>query len=42
MINKDVFMNNKEQSYDAALISELGVKRFLKASKDIKMSNINF
>ncbi len=35
-------MTNKEQSYDATLISELGVKRYLKATKDIKTSNINF
>lgn len=35
-------MTNKEQSYDGALISELGVKRYLRATKDIKTSNINF
>lgn len=35
-------MSNTEQSYDGALISELGVKRYLKATKDIKTSNINF
>ncbi len=35
-------MDNKKQGYDGALISELGVKRYLKATKDIKVSNINF
>lgn len=35
-------MSDKEQSYDGALISELGVNRYLKATKDIKTSNINF
>jgi hypothetical protein len=35
-------MNNNQQAYDGALISELGVKRFLKANKDIKISNIDF
>jgi hypothetical protein len=35
-------MNNKDQSYDGALISELGVKRYLKATSDIKISNVNF
>lgn len=35
-------MNNKQQDYDGALISELGVKRYLKATKDIKISNIDF
>lgn len=33
---------NKEQAYDGALISELGVKRYLKATQDIKTSNIDF
>lgn len=35
-------MNNQDQVYDGALISELGVKRYLKATKDIKTSNIDF
>lgn len=35
-------MNNQEQEYDGALISELGIKRYLKATKDIKISNIDF
>lgn len=35
-------MNNKDQSYDGALISELGVKRYLRATRDIKTSNIDF
>lgn len=35
-------MKAQDQSYDGALISELGVKRYLKATKDIKASNINF
>lgn len=33
---------SNNQKYDGALISELGVKRYLKATKDIKTSNINF
>lgn len=33
-------MNNKQQDYDGALISELGVKRYLKATKDIKISKL--
>ena len=35
-------MSNKDQSYDGALISELGVRRYLKATRDIKTSNIDF
>lgn len=35
-------MNTQDHTYDGALISELGVKRYLKATKDIKASNINF
>ncbi|MCW8125285.1 cellulose-binding protein [Microbulbifer halophilus] len=31
-----------EENYDGALISELGVKRYLKGRKDIQVSNINF
>lgn len=34
-------MNTQDHTYDGALISELGVKRYLKATKDIKASNIN-
>lgn len=34
-------MSNHDH-YDGALISELGVKRYLKATKDIKTSNIDF
>lgn len=30
------------ENYDGSLISELGVKRYLKATKDIKTSNIKF
>ena len=35
-------MNEKDTAYDGALISELGIKRYLKATKDIKSSNIDF
>lgn len=35
-------MGNKERAYDGALISELGVKRYLKATKDIRTSNVDF
>ena len=35
-------MNNQDQPYHGALISELGVKRYLKATKDINISNIDF
>jgi len=35
-------MGQYEKEYDGTLISELGVKRYLKAQKDIKLSNINF
>lgn len=31
-----------QQHYDGSLISELGVKRYLKATKDIKTANIYF
>lgn len=31
-----------QQHYDGSLISELGVKRYLKATKDIKTANVNF
>lgn len=31
-----------QSQYDGALISDLGVRRYLKASKDIKISNIDF
>ena len=30
-----------QEKYDGALISELGVQRYLKATKDIKVSNEN-
>lgn len=35
-------MSNQDQQYDGALISELGIKRYLKATKDIKVSNVDF
>lgn len=35
-------MNNQDQGYDGALISELGILRYLKATNDIKVSNIDF
>lgn len=31
-----------QQQYDGALISELGVKRYLRATSDIKTANIDF
>ncbi|ACR13713.1 conserved hypothetical protein [Teredinibacter turnerae T7901] len=35
-------MNNQDSGYDGALISELGVKRYLKGVKSLGVSNINF
>ncbi len=35
-------MSSQNKQYDGALISELGVKRYLKATSDIKISNIDF
>jgi len=34
-------MNGAKDSYDGALISELGVKRYLNGVRDQKWSNVN-